>query len=142
MYKRSELYVLTKTKDLAKYVITITEKSPKKFRYTLVARLQNYILDILECLHLANSYTRGSLERKALQEDAKRKLSMLDYFAQLAYEQECILFKQFEQISKQVAECLMYLGKWMSSDRKKVSTAKEVETEVDACGAGDIYESE
>lgn len=32
MQRKSDLYVITKAKDLAKYVITITEKSPKKFR--------------------------------------------------------------------------------------------------------------
>lgn len=46
--KKSELFVMTKAKDLAKYILTITEKSPKKFRFTLVVRIQNYILDGIE----------------------------------------------------------------------------------------------
>ncbi len=36
--KKSDLYVVTKVKELTKYVITVTEKSPKKFRFTLVTR--------------------------------------------------------------------------------------------------------
>ena len=52
--KKSDLYVITKVKELTRYVITITEKSPKKFRFTLVARLQNYCLDSLEQIVLAN----------------------------------------------------------------------------------------
>ena len=52
--KKSDLYVITKAKELAKYVITVTEKSPKKFRFTLVTRLQNYCLDIIENLLFAN----------------------------------------------------------------------------------------
>ena len=52
--KKSELFVLTKAKELAKYVITVTEKSPKKFRFTLVVRLQNYCLDAIEHILLAN----------------------------------------------------------------------------------------
>ena len=125
VYKKHQLYVMTKAKDLAKYIITITEKSPKKFRYTLVARLQNHILDIIENLHLANSYERGSKERLELQESAKRKLVLLDYIAQLAMEQECILFKQYEQISKQQAETLMYLNKWATSDKKIAGNQNE-----------------
>ena len=39
--KKSELFVMTKAKDLAKYILTITEKTPKKFRFTLVVRIQN-----------------------------------------------------------------------------------------------------
>lgn len=46
--EKSELFVMTKAKDLAKYILTITEKSPKKFRFTLVVRIQNYILDGIE----------------------------------------------------------------------------------------------
>lgn len=117
MQKKSNLFVLTKAKDLAKYIITVTEKSPKQFRHTLVARLQNYILDILEHLHTANSLGPKSYERLALQEEAKRKLVLLDYFAGLAYEQKCILFKQYEQISKQQAETLLYLNKWIASSK-------------------------
>lgn len=112
---------MTKTKDLAKYVITITEKSPKKFRFTLVVRMQNYCLDIIEAIYFAN-LEKDVQSRLAKQAKAKELLSMLDYFAGLAYEQQCILFKQFEQISKQIAECLLYLNKWMASTKKLVSS--------------------
>ncbi len=39
--KKSELYVLTKAKELSKYVITVTEKSPKKFRFTLSHKVKS-----------------------------------------------------------------------------------------------------
>lgn len=121
MQKKNDLFVITKTKDLAKYIITVTEKSPKKFRFTLVARLQNYILDIIENLYLANAEKLCD-DRRNYQEKAKTLLSMLDYFAGLASEHDCILFKQYEQISKQQAECLLYLNKWIASDKKRIST--------------------
>lgn len=120
MQRKSDLFVMTKTKDLAKYIITITEKSPKRFRFTLVVRLQNYILDAIENIYLANQ-ERDKDKRLNLQNKAKSLLSMLDYFAGLAYEEGCILFKQYEQISKQQAECLLYLGKWIASTSKMVS---------------------
>ena len=121
MQKKSELFVLTKAKDLSKYIFTITEKSPKKFRFSLVVRLQNLILEVLEKIYLANS-EKDLQKRLNIQSDAKTTLAMLDYFAGLAYEIECILFKQYEQISKQQAECLLYLKKWMASTKKLVST--------------------
>lgn len=121
MQRKSDLFVMTKTKDLAKYIITVTEKSPKRFRFTLVVRLQNYILDAIENIYLANQ-EHDKNKRLALQNKAKTLLSMLDYFAGIAYEEECILFKQYEQISKQQAECLMYLGKWIASTSKMVSS--------------------
>jgi hypothetical protein len=122
MQKKNDLFVITKAKDLAKYIITITEKSPKKFRFTLIVRLQNYILDAIENLYLANSLPLGK-QRKTHQEQAKTLFAMLDYFAGLAYEQECILFKQYEQISKQQAECLLYLNKWIASDAKRTTVS-------------------
>ena len=61
-------------------------------------------------------------KRLLLQNKAKTLLSMLDYFAGIAFEQDCILFKQYEQIAKQQAECLLYLNKWIASTTKMVST--------------------
>ena len=37
----SELAVVTKAKDLCSYVMTVTQKSPKHFRFTFVSRLQD-----------------------------------------------------------------------------------------------------
>lgn len=120
MQKKNDLFVMTKAKDLAKYIITVTEKSPKRFRFTFVVRLQNYILDAIENIYLANA-ERDMVNRLNYQNKAKTLLSMLDYFVGIAVEQECILFKQYEQISKLQAECLLYLGKWMASTSKMVS---------------------
>ena len=44
---QSELAVITKAKDPCSYVMTVTDKSPKRFRFTLVAKLQNYALKYL-----------------------------------------------------------------------------------------------
>ena len=123
MQKKSELFVMTKVKDLAKYVINITEKSPKMFRFTLVVRLQNYCLDIIENVYFAN-LQKDISTRLNFQAKAKELLSMLDYMSGLAYEQKCILFKQYEQISKQIAECLLYLNKWTASTKKSASTSE------------------
>ena len=49
-----ELFVIVKAKDLGNYIFTVTDKSPKKFRFTLVSRMQNLSLDIIENLYRAN----------------------------------------------------------------------------------------
>ena len=41
MKQESELTVITRAKDLCSYIMTITQKSPRHFRYTFVTRLQN-----------------------------------------------------------------------------------------------------
>ena len=52
--KQSELTVITKAKDLCSYVMTVTQKSPKHFRFTFVTRLQNLALSVIENLFRAN----------------------------------------------------------------------------------------
>ncbi|NCE97589.1 four helix bundle protein [Emergencia sp. 1XD21-10] len=75
--KQSELTVTTKAKDLCSYIMTITQKSPKKFRFTFVSRLQSLILNVIENIYRANDVfiskddllaqqKRLELQRKAL----------------------------------------------------------------------------
>ncbi|MCI9228140.1 MAG: hypothetical protein HFG86_08945 [Dorea sp.] len=52
--KQSELTVITKAKELCSCVLTISDKSPKKFRFTLSSRLQNYSISIVEQLLYTN----------------------------------------------------------------------------------------
>ena len=44
----SELSVIVKAKDLCGYIMTITQRSPKQFRFTYVSRLQNAALTTIE----------------------------------------------------------------------------------------------
>jgi len=119
MEKKGSLYVLVKAKDLANYVVTITEKSPKKFRFTLVNRLQNYSLEVIELILKANA-SRDVGFRLEEQDRAKVLLNLLDAFAEIALKQHCILIKQYEVISKLVAETLDYLQKWKMATTKTV----------------------
>jgi hypothetical protein len=121
----SELSVITKAKELCSYVMTVTEKSPKRFRFTLVWRMQNYALDVIENLYIANEiYVQAGRrdqaeKRQAYQQKAQTGLRLLGYIAQLAMEQQCILPKQYEQITRKVYDCRNLLGAWMVSDRKR-----------------------
>ena len=122
---QSELSVITKAKDLANYVLTVTEKSPKRFRFTLVSRLQNYSLDIIEELYRANDIflkqvEHASAERRIEhQRQAMTDCRLLAYVAQLAMEQQCILPKQYEQITKKIYDVQNMLGAWMKSDARR-----------------------
>ena len=60
-----ELSVITNAKNLCSYVLHITDKSPKKFRFTLTIRLQNYSLSIVENLKHGNTW---KLRKKILSE--------------------------------------------------------------------------
>ena len=123
---QSDLAVITKAKDLCSYIMTVTDKSPKRFRFTLTSRLQNYSLDIIESLYRANEVfvKKGDAEKSAqrldYQHQALTNIKLLSYMAQLAMEQGCILPKQYEQITKKASDCQNLLGAWMNSDRKRL----------------------
>lgn len=127
MEKKSQLYVLVKAKALADYVITVTEKSPKKFRFTLVNRLQNYTLDVIEIIIKANA-SRDVSYRLDEQQKAKTILNLFDVFSEIAMQQGCILMKQYEVITKLVAETLDYLNKWRMSTTRTVLTESKKES--------------
>jgi hypothetical protein len=107
MANESELQVITKAKELCEYVMTITQKSPKQFRFTFVTRLQNLSLDVIENLYRANEVLVGGRhgsahlpERLAHQRKVIVDVRLLAYFAELAMRQQCILPKQYERIAK------------------------------------------
>jgi hypothetical protein len=123
--KQADLSVITKSKDLCSYIMTITQKSPKQFRFTLVSRLQNYSLDIIESLYKANDtfVKPGDIKllqiRRDHQEDAMARCRLLTYMTQLSMEQGAILPKQYEQITQKVYEVMNLLGAWIKSDEKR-----------------------
>lgn len=108
--------------------MTITQKSPKRFRYTFVSRLQNLSLSIIENLYRANDVfvSKGDLplfeRRTEYQHSAMTDARLLCYFALLASEHGCILPKQYEQIARQGTDCMNLIGAWINSDRKRLSS--------------------
>ena len=122
---KSELSVITKAKDLRGYIMTVTDKSPKRFRFTLSSRLQNYALEIVERLFMANDIfvTPGDIaaarQRLEHQRYAMTRLKLLCYVSELAMKQQCILPKQYEQITKQAYDVENMLGAWMNSDKRR-----------------------
>lgn len=125
--RQSELTVIAKDKDLASYVLTITQKSPKRFRFTLVAKLQGYALDTIESLYRANEVyvTPGdapaAAKRLEYQHQALTSLKLLAFMAQLAMEQGCILPRQFEQISRRAHDCRNLCGAWINAERARLA---------------------
>lgn len=127
----SELAVITKAKDLCRYVcryvLDVTHKSPKAFRFTFVSRLQVYALEIVEHAFRANDVfvkpgDGGALaRRREYQHRALTSVRLLCYMGLLAMECRCILLRQYEQIARLSADCQNMLGAWINSDKKRFS---------------------
>lgn len=129
MNKRgTELSVITKAKDLCKYIMQITQKCPKHFRFTFVTRLQNLSLSIIENLYRANdtfvgkNMVQNQILRLNYQHKALTDTRLLAYFAELALEAGCIILKQYEQISIKSTDVMRMIGAWINSDRKRFAS--------------------
>ena len=124
--KKSELAVITKAKDLCSYIMTVTQKSPKHFRYSFVSRMQNISLSIIENLYRANDIfvKKGDSilisQRRNKQREVMTDLRILAYFSLLAMEQKCILPKQYQIISEMIADCVNLLVAWVASDKRRL----------------------
>lgn len=127
-HKASELTVITKAKDLCSYILVVTQKSPKQYRYTFVSKLQNTALKVIEDLLRANDVylTKEDLNsqrfRLELQRSAMTDLKILDYISMLSAEQKVLTMRQYEQISKHIVDCQNLLGAWINSDKKRLKS--------------------
>lgn len=132
-HTQSELQVITFAKNLCSYVMTITQKSPKQFRFSLIGRMQGYVLDIVEELYYANDIyvtpasRAGWAQRQAHQRKAMATLKLLSWVSQVSMEQGAIQPRQFQQISERCWNTQNLLGAWIISDQKRLSSGKNEE---------------
>jgi hypothetical protein len=121
-----ELNVITKAKDLVKHTFTLTENTeryPKKFRFTLVQRLQDRAVDIYNCLLEANELDLRepdeAKERGRLQARALTYLKELLFLLELSFEAGRINAKSLEYWSKMAFD-VMYMAKaWKRRDKQR-----------------------
>lgn len=119
-YDSGELMVITRAKQLSSYIMTITNKSPKRFRFNFVNYLNNQCISCLDSLYKAN-VIKNKLERSSYQLSAYSSLRLIGYFSLLACENQCILKKQFAHISMLVSDAINLLFAWRKSDDKELS---------------------
>lgn len=130
--REDEFVLVTKTKELCGYIFCVTEKSPKRYRFTITTRLQNLAMEALEEIYRANGekVTEKESGEKRLrhQKQAKTALQLLAYIALFASEQGAVTEKQYENCSRQISECLRLLAGWTGSDERRKKTAGMRET--------------
>ena len=72
--KKGTLYVITCFEKSRDYLFSVLDNAPKKYRYSFVRKIEQLLLDIGECLRLANR-TRLEMEkeRAGFQEKSKEE---------------------------------------------------------------------
>lgn len=114
---QKDMAVITHAKKLGEYILIITEKSPKKYRWSIVSKLQNCSSQIIDCLYQANF--EKDEKREFYQTRAGVELNLLDFYAETAKKMQAITIHQMEVIAKQIFETKKLLGGWIRSTKKK-----------------------
>lgn len=120
----TELKVILKAKDLAEHTLRVTSncnRYPKKFRFSLVDKMQNKSLNIYEALMEANrtdlkDYKRDRLE---LQTKAITYCDEMLFYIELSYKLNIINDKSMEYWSKMVSDIKHMAISWRSKDKER-----------------------
>lgn len=118
--REKEMAVFTAAKKLSEYVFVVTEKSPKKYRWSVISRMQTVSIEIVEFLYMANF--EKDQQRLFYQKKAGTSLKILDHLACTCFSLQAISQKQMFNIGKYALEVRKLLSGWAKSDRKKQQT--------------------
>lgn len=120
----TELKVILKAKELAKHTLQVTSNAnryPKKFRFSLVDKMQNKSLEIYEKLHEANrtDIRNFKRQRQELQTQAITYCDQLLYYIEMSHELGIINEKSMEYWSKMVTDVKRMAIAWRTTDSKR-----------------------
>lgn len=117
MPRDKEMAVFTHAKKLGEYIFVVTEKSPKKYRWSIVTRLHNSATEVVECLYRAN-VERGE-DRELWLKRAQVAISLVDFYTETAYRLQALSGKQTGVIARALFELKKLLAGWIKSVRSK-----------------------
>lgn len=119
-----DLQVILKAKDLAEHTLRVTSncnKYPKKYRFSLVDKMQIKAMDIYESLMEANrtSVKDYKRERLELQTKAITYCDELLFYIELSHKLNIIAENSMEYWSKMVADIKHMAIAWRSKDKER-----------------------
>lgn len=120
----NELRVILKAKDLAEHTLRITSncnRYPKKYRFSLVDKMQNKSLEIYENLYEANrtDIKNYRLERSELQTKAITKCDELLFYIEISMKLNIINLKSMEYWSKMISDVKHMAIAWRTKDKER-----------------------
>lgn len=119
-----ELQVIIKAKELAAHTLRLTSncnRYPKKYRFSLVDKMQNKALNIYEALFEANRTDLKDYKRERLgyQTRAITYCDELLFYIELSQELQIINAKSMEYWSKMVSDIKHMTIAWRTKDRTR-----------------------
>ena len=118
----TELKVILKAKDLAEHTLRVTStcnRYPKKYRFSLVDKMQNKALGIYEYLYEANRTDLKNFkkERSELQTKAITNCDELLFYIELSMKLNIISMESMEYWSKMVSDIKHMAIAWRTKDK-------------------------
>lgn len=106
-----ELSVFTFAKQMAEYIFACTRNAPKQYRWSIVGKLHDDSLALIEKLYLANA--KHGEQRLGLQFEADVKIKLIAFYAEMAKNLKIISLHQFKTLSKHLLNCKTTLWGWI-----------------------------
>lgn len=122
-----QLKIFTVVQDMINYCITITAKSPKRYRGNISDRLINSAFDMLEYVTRANAINFSIKEmavqmytkRRELQYEAIASVRMVEQVALVSKMNDAITMHQYETLALKMVECSGLCIAWAKADKKR-----------------------
>lgn len=118
--------IINKAEKVVDYVLTITEKSPKKLRCDLVPELRKLAFRIMNDIVRANfivlnEKTKATDVDKRLeyQTDCQATIRVLEATCEICNKHSYVTNHQLETLSKQTQELFDMVSKWITSDTQR-----------------------
>jgi len=122
----TEFNVIVKAKDLVKHTFTITnstERYPKKYRFTLVNRIQDKAVDIYECVLEALNLLSAQIRTKRYTMSPYNTFEVYEpkllFFIELSQEMGFISMSSCEYWSKLALEVKYMTTAWKKRDKTR-----------------------
>ena len=120
----ADLKVIVKSMELAEHTLRITSncnRYPKKYRFSLVDKMQNSALEIYEYLTEANrtDIRKYKMERSELQTKAITRCDNLLFYIELSMKLNIINVKSMEYWSKMVSDIKHMAIAWRTKDKER-----------------------
>ncbi len=104
-----ELPVFAKWMEFLKWLLTVTDKIPKKARFTVTNRINNLAIDVIEDLTEA----RYSRNKATILRSANIKLEKLRVLMRIAFESSLIPMATYKHSARELNATGKMLGGWL-----------------------------
>ena len=122
----AEFNLINRAENMVDYLLTITDKAPKKLRSDIIPELRRANFKCIQAIIKANNCPLDKTQlyyielRKQYQLEAKSFLQTISAYSEICVKHNYITKKQFDVLNDHIFKCQDTLIKWMTSDENRL----------------------